>query len=91
MTKLATRGAAESGVDPVTVSEGTAIQALQQWEKIPARIVYVGGTNVITGGLLFRSTSQRRSFTPCSTSSTAPHSTNPAASPHGHLRFLMDI
>jgi hypothetical protein len=40
------------GVDPVTVSEGTATQTLRQWEKIAARIVHVGGTNVITGGLL---------------------------------------
>lgn len=38
--------------DPVTVSEGTATQTLRQWEKIAARIVHVGGVNVITGGLL---------------------------------------
>ncbi|WP_454749045.1 hypothetical protein [Ciceribacter selenitireducens] len=36
----------------MTVSEGTATQTLRQWEKIAARIVHVGGTNVITGGLL---------------------------------------
>jgi hypothetical protein len=40
------------GGDPVTVSEGTATQTLRQWEKIAARIVHVGGVNVITGGLL---------------------------------------
>ncbi|MCA1869729.1 hypothetical protein HW571_29470 [Agrobacterium genomosp. 3] len=40
------------GGDPVTVSEGTATQTLRQWERIAARIVHVGGTNVITGGLL---------------------------------------
>ncbi|MCY1740950.1 hypothetical protein [Ensifer sp. SL37] len=40
------------GGDPVTVSEGTATQTLRQWEKIAARIVHVGDTNVITGGLL---------------------------------------
>lgn len=34
------------------VSEGTATQTLRQWEKIAARIVHVGGTNVITGGPL---------------------------------------
>ncbi|WP_457811964.1 hypothetical protein [Sinorhizobium meliloti] len=40
------------GGDPVTVSEGTATQTLRQWEKIAARIVEVGGTNIITGGIL---------------------------------------
>lgn len=40
------------GDDPVTVSEATATQTLRQWERIAARIVKVGGTNVITGGLL---------------------------------------
>ncbi|MFW8609902.1 hypothetical protein [Rhizobium beringeri] len=40
------------GGEPVAVSEGTATQTLRQWEKIAARIVEVGGTNVITGGLL---------------------------------------
>lgn len=40
------------GGDPVEVSEGTATWTLRQWEKIAARIVHVGGTNVITGGVL---------------------------------------
>ncbi|MEX2746325.1 hypothetical protein AB3480_35070 [Rhizobium mongolense] len=40
------------GGDPVEVSEGTATRTLRQWEKIAARIVHVGGTNVITGGVL---------------------------------------
>ncbi|SEI19952.1 Transposase [Rhizobium tibeticum] len=40
------------GGDPVEVTEGTATRTLRQWEKIAARIVHVGGTNVITGGVL---------------------------------------
>jgi hypothetical protein len=40
------------GGEPVTVSEATTTRTLRQWEKIAARIVHVGSTNVITGGLL---------------------------------------
>src|SRR4051794_41286660 len=40
------------GGEPVRVSERTATQSLVQWERIGARIVEVGGTPVLAGGLL---------------------------------------
>jgi hypothetical protein len=40
------------GGEPVRVSERTATKSLVQWERIGARIVEVGGTLVLAGGLL---------------------------------------
>lgn len=40
------------GGEPVLVSEGTATKTLRQWERIAARIVPLGGKQIIAGGLL---------------------------------------
>lgn len=40
------------GGDPVLVQEATATQTLNQWERIAARIVGIGGSHLIAGGLL---------------------------------------
>lgn len=40
------------GGEPVLVSEGTATKSLRQWDRIAARIVAVGGQNILSGGLL---------------------------------------
>jgi hypothetical protein len=40
------------GGEPVRVSERTATQSFVQWERIGARIVEVGGTPILGGGLL---------------------------------------
>ena len=38
--------------EPIMVSEGTATKTLRQWERIAARIVPLGGKQIIAGGLL---------------------------------------
>src|SRR3954453_1627551 len=40
------------GGEPVRVSERTATKSFVQWEQIGARIVEVGGTPILAGGLL---------------------------------------
>lgn len=40
------------GGDPILVSEGGATQSLRQWDRIAARIIPVGGKNILSGGLL---------------------------------------